>query len=80
MEEVLDIISGPCVGMLVYSVMKYSIPKKLSQSPQTVRALCANSSLLPSKLERTLFALEAFGYFHYEEQAENGLTTTPLNS
>ena len=76
MEELWDIAFGPQVAMLVHATVKHSIPKKLAQSPQTVQELCEGAALIPSKLERTLLTLEAFGYYQLDE-ATNKWSNTP---
>mmetsp|Transcript_2154 Transcript_2154/g.2013 ORF Transcript_2154/g.2013 Transcript_2154/m.2013 type:complete len:251 (-) Transcript_2154:268-1020(-) len=64
-EDVYTLAMSPLIATALNSMLSFDIPKLL-ETPKTIDELAQTTLSVKHKLERTLLALEAFGYFSYD--------------
>ncbi|CAG9336186.1 unnamed protein product [Blepharisma stoltei] len=68
-DEIYYLAMSPLIAMALNSTLAFNIPKLL-ENPKTIDELAQQTSAVKGKLERTLLALEAFGYYSFDEQSQ----------
>mmetsp|Transcript_30710 Transcript_30710/g.30363 ORF Transcript_30710/g.30363 Transcript_30710/m.30363 type:complete len:251 (-) Transcript_30710:296-1048(-) len=68
-DEIYYLAMSPLIAMALNSTLGFNIPKLL-ENPKTIDELVQETSAVKGKLERTLLALEAFGYYSFDEQSQ----------